>query len=1466
MPIAPRRHLPRMTSIPLRWALVIPFMVPTVGAVALVGWLSYRSGQHATEALANQLLQQTSERVSDRLDHFLQQSQQTVVANRLAVEQGTLNLNDSEQLRRHLWQQMMLNPAIPSNAFWSETASSVGYGRIISKLEADTATRLAGRPMPVGTVYFFLSNFVQRQFYLVDAQGNPQTLVYTFKGDFHQAQWYREAKTMKQQQWTLVSMNQVAPILQFTSVAPIPAANGKMQGLFVNSYFLADVSTFLNTLKFSPSGQVFIVERSGDLIATSILSEAGGMRMVDGKPARLPAVDSQENQTREIAKQLIYQFGNFDTLKASEHLTLTVGQQRYFVQLNPYNNHLGLEWQVVTIIPESDFMADIQRSTRMTVVLCLLALAGAIAAGSSIAKRVDSHFTRLSQASQKLAAGDLAQQLPLDSPIAEVKAVAQSFNQMANQLQQSFDRLQHALEKSEEKFTTIFRSSPDPIAIVTLAEGRFLDVNQRLVELYGYSREEIIGQTALDLGLWANLEEQQQFGQRLTTQRYVHNQEVTTYTKSGESKVVLLAAEICDLQGEAAVICIIRDVSERVRLEFALRVGEARLRRLTEALPVVIYTVVENPFEHISRFEYLSPAAAAIHERPISDLRQNGALISAQIHPDDREQYWQQVLSSLETMQPFLHEWRIITPSGKIKWLQGNSRPERREDGEVAWHGIVIEVSDRKLSELALQAKTEELDRFFSVALDLLCIANTDGYFLRLNSQWEKALGYSLQELEGSRFLDYVHPDDLANTLREVSKLANQQVILNFVNRYRHRDGSYRWIEWRSFPDAHLIYAAARDITDRRQVELALRQSEQKFKSAFNTINTGMALIAPTGVFQEVNINLCQMLGYSEEELLSLRLEDIIHPLDHQLDGPLVEQMMVGEIPGYQIEKRFLHKNSHPIWGLFNIAPMRDLGVHFLYFIVQITDISDRKQAEQELHQAKEAAESANQAKSVFLANMSHELRTPLNAVLGFSQLMQRSSNISTEDREYLNLIHSSGNHLLKLINEILDLSKIEAGRYTLENRTIDLLKQLNLLHNTFKDRVIHKHLHFHLKIHPEVPQYVSVDGQKLEQVLLNLLSNAIKFTDTGEVTLQVSVQAGELPRDEIVALTEQKNNKYKQPDDGSSHLTFLRFEVQDTGIGIAPQDLNLIFNAFVQTSVGQQSFEGTGLGLTISRRLVQLMGGELSVRSGLGQGSTFEFTIPAEVAAETSIEPAQRDRQVIGFASNQPEYRILVVDDQTENRLLLVKLFEQVGLHVQEATTGEEALCIWQQWHPHLIWMDIRLPGMNGYEVTQRIRTIEQEWATQPPASTSVSNSQSLPSTIIIALTAQALLEDQTLALAAGCNDYISKPFQAATLFSKLAEYLEIRYIYAEDETTFGDRAVFSQAALTAEDLTLMPHDWIVALYQASLSCEQRVVKQLLQQIPPEQAFLHHGLEALIQNFNFQQIMYLTQNFVESE
>jgi len=482
------------------------------------------------------------------------------------------------------------------------------------------------------------------------------------------------------------------------------------------------------------------------------------------------------------------------------------------------------------------------------------------------------------------------------------------------------------------------------------------------------------------------------------------------------------------------------------------------------------------------------------------------------------------------------------------------------------------------------------------------------------------------------------------------------------------------------------------------------------------------------------------------------------------------------------------------------------------------------ERAMQDAQEVRVVAEAANRAKSAFLANMSHELRTPLNAILGFSQLMDRDKGLSEQQRENLGVIGRSGEHLLALINDVLEISKIEAGQTMLNEKSFDLYRLLDGLEEMFQLRAKDKGLGLLFGRAPEVPQYVRTDEGKLRQVLMNLLSNAIKFSSEGGVSLRAG-------GDRLSEFSPEKK--------GASEV-LLAFEVEDTGMGIASEELEMLFEAFAQTASGLRTQEGTGLGLPISQEYVQLMGGEITVNSQVGKGSIFKFSVEVVSVEAAEVRTEKPARRVVGLAHDQPRYRILVVEDRLENRLLMVNLLRPLGFEVREAENGQEGIAVWREWAPHLVWMDMRMPVMDGYEATRRIKEMEKG-----------------QETVVIALTASAFEEDRTRILSLGCDGFVRKPFREKEVFDAMAQHLGVEFVYEEEEEAVQTPSG-SREALTPEALSGLPGEWVAQLHEAASQADEEMVMSLIEQIEGEHDGLARGLRELVGEFQFGKIIAL--------
>ena len=431
-----------------------------------------------------------------------------------------------------------------------------------------------------------------------------------------------------------------------------------------------------------------------------------------------------------------------------------------------------------------------------------------------------------------------------------------------------------------------------------------------------------------------------------------------------------------------------------------------------------------------------------------------------------------------------------------------------------------------------------------------------------------------------------------------------------------------------------------------------------------------------------------------------------------------------------------------------------------------------------------------------------------------------------------MSIITRSGEHLLTLINQLLDLSKIEAGRTTINETAFDLYYLLADLQNMFRLKADSKGLELLFNRTPGVPQYVRTDEVKLRQVLINLLSNAIKFTKAGSVSLKVKSKPEQ----------ETTNNK-KQ--------TTITFEIEDTGSGIAKEELDQLFQPFVQTKTGQQLQEGTGLGLTIARSFVQLMGGEITVSSLVDKGSVFKFDIKLSVVGTADIICQQPTRRVLVFVSNQPSYRILIADDALENRHLLSKLLSPLGFELWEASNGIEAIDIWEKYCPHLIFMDMRMPLMDGYEATKQIRLRERNRKDEQAKIPTVQ------ATAIVAVTAHTLEKEQTTAFSVGCDEFIHKPFQEADIFDALHKHIGVRFVYTESTAASTETKV---KVLTPEAIAALPPDLVANLRQAIYNLDVDLMQTLIIEISELNPPLATAIASLAKDFKYRQLLDLTQ------
>ncbi|MFN6481626.1 MULTISPECIES: ATP-binding protein [unclassified Nostoc] len=1175
-------------KMPLRYVLIVPFILQICGAVGLVGYLSYQNGQKAVHELATQLENEICDRIEQHLDRYLTTPQQINQINLDAIELGLLNLSDFQTTGNYFWKQMQVFN-VGYNSFANPKGEFIGVERLDNgKLLINEVSQKNG----IGKLYV----------YPTDNKGNRRHFQEVKNYDPRLEAWYADPVKIGKPVWSQIYQWEDKPeILSISSSYPVYEKNRKLVGVISVDLLLSQIGNFLASLKVKESGKNFILERSGLIVASS--TSEPPYKIVNGEGKRLSALNSQNSLIRLTTQSLIKRFGSLGFVVGKQQLSFTADGMRYFVQVKNWRDELGLDWLIVVVIPEGEFMQEINANTHITILLCIVAFLIATRIGILTARWIIKPILQLNISAKKIAQGEW-EQTPEIQRFDELGELAKSFETMAKQLKASFSAL---------------------------------------------------------------------------------------------------SAKNAEMQA----------------LNETLSQSQSRLTQFLEAMPVGVF------------------------------------IIDAEGEPYYTNQIGQQILG---------------------QGAMSNDKPL----------GVYAEVNTEQFSDVyqAYLAGTNELyprDR-----LPLL----------------RALLG------ESTRI------DDVE--IRRADKIIPIEVL-----------GKPIYDE-----SGNLVFAIATffDITQRKQTEKLLAEYNRTLEAQVKK---------RTEEFQQV----IEQLQITQEELIE----------------------------------------------------------------------SQKIAAQEQQAAVREAARStaANLAKSEFLANMSHELRTPLNAILGFTQVMSQDYSLSGEHQENLAIINRAGEHLLNLINDILEMSKIEAGRITLNLSSFDLIHLLKNLEEMLHLRAVSKNLELVFEYAQDIPKYIETDENKLCQVLINLLGNAIKFTDTGRVTLRVmgAKEAGE-------------QNLLDSP--------CLFFEVQDTGCGISQQEIDLLFEAFEQTEIGRKSQQGTGLGLAISRKYVQLMGGDINVSSVPGVGSTFTFNIQIALTCPREIPTNRIKSQIIALAPTEKVYRLLVVDDSKESRLLLVKILTSLGFEVREATDGSDAIASWESWQPHLIFMDMRMPIMDGYEATsiikaremghkaantlqkfpkfkqlassgnqyltgeltdssdcETIKVVCKESSTRETTEVmdndafAASAAKLIPGdfseatpdgcdkqTIIIALTASAFEEERQKILSIGCDDFIRKPFTQEVLLEKLSQHLGLKYTNQVESTNtaFVDQStqMFVSVSELLSHLSQMPPEWLQQIHYAAASCSDELILELLKQIESENSQVFQVLRDLANNYQFEKIMELTITNVE--
>ncbi|MEG3846361.1 response regulator [Microcoleus sp. herbarium19] len=1069
-------------------------------------------------------------------------------------------------------------------------------------------------------------------------------------------------------------------------------------------------------------------------------------------------------------------------------------------------------------------------------------------------------------------------------------------------------RAEQALQESEAELRAIFAAMTD-IVLVRNAEGRCIKIAPTAAanlvkpasEMINKTTHEVLPESVADLVLNA-------IQQVLKTQQSTN----VEYSYMLGEREVWLDAKISVLSAESVII-VARDISDRKQAESALRESQHFIQAIADSNPnlLYVYDLVEQ------RNVYSNRQIAVMLGYTAEEIQDMGTeMMSNLLNPDDLPQF----LASVQKVERAKDgdviecQYRMRHKNGEWRWMHSwDTVFLRTNDGKPKQIlGTANDMTYRKLAEEKLLASQQRISFLLQQTPIAIIELNLNLEIITWNPAAVAIFGYSEEEAKGRVAADLIVPESYRQQLSEISEPGwNPKSSRTSEN--LTKDGRIIICEWYNTQlidekgKAIGTASMAVDITERQQAETELQESALRQRAIARIIERMRQTLDIREIFHATTRELRQTMkcdrvalyrfnpdwsGEFVAESVDSKWVSVIQAQD--VDANFTEGALDSEIclvqkfditsqqvrdtylqeteggayrrgttylcvpdiykQGFdncyiQLLERFQAKSyltvpifcGEKLWGLLasyqNSAPREwseaeiNVAVHVgtqLGVALQQAELLARTQRQSiELLKSKENAEVANRAKSQFLASMSHELRTPLNAILGFSQVMARNSSITEEQKEYIKIINRSGEHLLELINDVLSMSKIEAGQITLNESRFNLYNFLNSIQEMLQLKANSKGLRLIFDRLTNLPHYIQTDEAKLRQVLINLLGNAIKFTQHGTVTLRVSSQ------------TENRS--------GGESQSQLYFEIADTGPGISPSEISTLFQPFIQTETGRRSMQGTGLGLPISKQFVRIMGGDIAVESEVDRGTTFSFNIHVNLVEESDEQEESTVKQVIALAAGQPTYRILIVEDVAENRQLLVKLLVPLGFEVREATNGQEGIALQSIWKPHLILMDMLMPVMDGYEATRQIKQTAEG-----------------RETIIIALTASAFDEQRQIIFSAGCNDLICKPFREEVLFEKIANHLNLRYIYEEENSSTAFCAPTPLKSLTAEDLSVMPADWVVDLYGAALCVDDNRILELIEQIPETEANLAKALTDLVDNFRIDIIIDLTQLYYD--
>ncbi|MBD2179043.1 PAS domain-containing protein [Pseudanabaena sp. FACHB-1998] len=1598
----PSAFFKRFSSIPLQWVIIVPFMLQILGAVGVVGYLSYRSGQESVHRLAGRLKNEINIRVAEKTLTYLQTIDQINKNNISALRRGNWSFDDFSSQERQAWEQMQLSSLSPMTIIGFGTPS--GGHRAVERLNDGTfairAVQNGG-----GSYMSFTTNPDG-----TPAQGTQTTINF----DARQRPWYQVAVKSQKAAWTNVYPHIYTGELLIALAEPIyEPKDSKLLGVTYGIRTIEEISRFLRTIDIR-TGSVFIIQRDGTLVASSGSEKPYNLAPNASDQQLLSAINSPSLSISMTAKYLGDRFGNLGNIQQAEQFDFAINGDRQLVQAAPIRDQHGLDWLIVVVIPESDFMAEIQANRIWTILLCGLTLVIATGFGLLTTRWIARPILRLSLASKAIARREWQETWFENCAIAEVKMLNEAFSLMTTELRvadQLFGNYEQDLKRqvaektialteaqriarigswefnvvtgestwSDQQFRIlgydpkeplplyanffdllpaadrpkmqtvveeaiahgtpyevehgIFRPDGSICHIVSRGEaicdeqgkviklvGMITDITaqkeaQKTLELqsiimnnmaggvclvkaadliivytnpkfdamFGYGEGELVGQpvglinyvetevtptvpvrdvvTKLDRDGEAEYEVHNRkkdgtlFWCRVHTSRFEHPEYGTVYVAVQQDITELKQAELALQQSESqlrnlfagmtdfifvlnhegrylkvaptqaniennsiskvnqtlhehlpkttadyflemiqqvlqtqeshkieysleiagktlwfstivspldgeSVLWVARNISDRKQLELDLQLSESKLNDILNSATASIARLFVKANGTFA-MDYISDGCELVSGYTSAELKADNALWLSRINPQDWEAVQSQVYEDIFAERGGNYTYRFHHKDGSQRWISQTNH-SRWDNRENAWIVTIIskDISDRKQLEIDLQLSENKLNDILNstTAVITRTLIKNDGTWeiTYVSEACEAVSGYSSKELidDQALWVSSIYSEDWQSLGDQIYADIFNEIGGTYIYRFRHKDGSLRWMSqtnhsrWDKFLNAYVVTILTSDVSDRKRAEELLQRSELALIEAQRVAHIGN---------WEFEIQ-SQKITWSKELFLMFGLEphqsepnftdylQMIHPDDRLILQQKVEQAITEGIP-YRVDYRTIQDGTiryHE--GRAEVEKNAQGQVIRLYGTA--LDISDRKQIEIELLQAKENAEAATKAKSAFLANMSHEIRTPMNGVLGMAQLLE-TTPLDTEQQDFVKIIKESGDALLTIINDILDLSKIESGMLELENRDFALTEVISSVCQLLSSQAQDKQIQLQYEIAPNIPHILVGDSPRLRQILLNLIGNAIKFTEHGQV--QVSVSGSPVQNTFLDA---------NQESPQSANRWELRFAIADTGLGIKVNQISKLFQAFTQADASiNRKYGGTGLGLTISKRLIDLMNGQIWVESFgqvggyppldwqpevITQGATFYFIIYLTIGKAIALPQTSAITEINPHLADLLPLRILLAEDNVFNQIVAQSLLAKLGYQIDVVNNGREALEALQRNPYDLVFMDVQMPEMDGITATKLIRGLEDDAINQIQ---------------IIAMTADASSEDRQKCLASGMNGFISKP-----------------------------------------------------------------------------------------------------------